>query len=129
MTPPRRLALHSGLWFLAVGGTAALTHFVVFTLTRRALWPEVANAVGFMVAFWVSFWGHRYLSFGDAGTTFGQSLRRFAVTALAGFAGNALFFSACYRVLHWPPSLAWLAATALATGQTFLLSRFWAFRR
>jgi putative flippase GtrA len=121
--------LRSGLWFLAVGGAAALTHFVVFTLTRRALWPEVANVAGFVVAFWVSFWGHRRLSFGDADAAFGQSLRRFAVTALAGFAGNALFFTACYRGLGWTPSLSWLAATVLATGQTFVLSRFWAFRR
>jgi putative flippase GtrA len=124
-----RRALRSGLWFLAVGGAAALTHFAVFTLARRAMWPEAANMAGFVVAFWVSFWGHRRLSFADADAALGQSLRRFAVTALAGFAGNALFFSVCYRGLHWPPALAWLAATALATGQTFLLSRFWAFRR
>jgi len=120
---------HSGLWFIAVGCAAALTHFIVFTLARYVVWPEAANVAGFVVAFWVSFWGHRRLSFSDADLTLGQSLRRFAVTALAGFASNALFFSVCYRGLNWPPSGAWLAATALATVQTFLLSRFWAFRR
>jgi len=125
----QRPALRSGLWFLAVGGAAALTHFIVFTLARRVVLPEVANAAGFIVAFWVSFWGHRRLSFSDAGTTAAQSLWRFAVTALAGFACNALVFVACYRGFGWPPSLAWLVATAAAAMLTFVLSRFWAFRR
>jgi len=122
-------ALRSILWFLAIGGAAALTHLIVFTLVRRVLWPEAANPIGFIVAFWVSFLGHRHLSFSDAGTTTGQSLRRFAVTSLAGFAGNEVFFVACYRGLHWPPSWAWFVAAVLAAGQTFVLSRFWAFRR
>jgi putative flippase GtrA len=122
-------ALRSGLWFLAVGSVAALTHFIVFTLVRRVVWAEIANPLGFSVAFWVSFWGHRHLSFNDARTTTGQSLWRFAATSLAGFGGNELFFVACYRGLHWSPSLAWFAAAVLAAGQTFALSRFWAFRR
>lgn len=122
-------ALRSVLWFLVIGGAAALTHFVVFTLARRAMPPEAANPLGFIIAFWVSFFGHRHLSFSDAGTTAGQSLRRFAVTALAGFAGNELFFVACYRGLDWPPSWSWFAAALLAAAQTFALSRFWAFRR
>jgi putative flippase GtrA len=129
VTAGQRAALRSGLWFLAVGAAAALTHFAVFTLARRVLPPEAANPIGFIIAFWVSFFGHRHLSFSDAGTSAGQSLRRFAVTSLAGFAGNELFFVACYRGLHWPPSWAWLAAAVLAAGQTFMLSRFWAFRR
>jgi putative flippase GtrA len=124
-----RPALHSGLWFVAVGCAAALTHFIVFTLASHVMWPDAANPVGFIVAFWVSFFGHRRLSFKDAGITASQSLPRFAVTALAGLAGNGLFFVACYRGLHWPPSLAWFVAAALAAGQTWVLSRFWAFRR
>ncbi|MDR0457888.1 MAG: GtrA family protein [Burkholderiaceae bacterium] len=122
-------ALRSALWFLVIGCAAALTHFAVFTFARRVIPPDVANPVGFIVAFWVSFFGHRHLSFTDAGTTVGQSLWRFAVTSVAGFAGNELFFEAFYRGLHWLPSWAWFAAAVLAAGQTFVLSRFWAFRR
>jgi len=122
-------ALHSGLWFLAVGTAAALTHLAVFTLARHAVWAEVANPLGFIVAFWVSFWGHRRLSFRDASATVGQSLWRFGVTALTGFAGNEIFFVLCLRVLHWQPTLAWFVAALLAAALTFVLSRFWAFRR
>lgn len=119
----------SGLWFMAVGGTAALTHMLVFALTEHRLWPEVANATGFGVAFFVSFAGHRWLSFRDAGTTVAQSFTRFAVTALAGFAANEIVFVAMLRGLEWPSLLALCVALVFAAGQTFVLSRFWAFRR
>jgi hypothetical protein len=37
------------------------------------LWPELANALGFVVAFGVSFVGHRWLSFRGAGTGVGRA--------------------------------------------------------
>ncbi|MEO7161091.1 MAG: GtrA family protein [Polaromonas sp.] len=122
-------AVRGGFWFLAVGSAAALTHMGVFALTQHRLWPELANASGFMVAFFVSFGGHRLLSFSDANTTVRQSFQRFLVTALAGFATNEGVFVLLLRVAGWPALLALLAALVLAAGQTFLLSRFWAFRR
>lgn len=119
----------STFWFLAVGGTAALTHMAVFALAQHQMWPELANALGFLVAFFVSFAGHRLLSFQDAGTSVRTSLGRFAVTALAGFASNELVFVLLLRGLDLPALLALFVALLFAAGQTFVLSRFWAFRR
>ena len=119
----------STFWFLAVGGSAALTHMLVFALMQNQMWPEVANALGFLIAFFVSFAGHRLLSFKDAGTSVGTSLGRFAVTALAGFASNELVFTLLLRGLGWPSLLALFVALVVAAGQTFVLGRFWAFRR
>ncbi|MES2877746.1 MAG: GtrA family protein [Pseudomonadota bacterium] len=119
----------STFWFLVVGGTAALTHLAVFAVTQHQMWPELANALGFCVAFFVSFAGHRLLSFKDAATSVSTSLRRFAVTALAGFASNEIVFSLLLRVLELPALLALFVGVVFAAGQTFVLSRFWAFRR
>lgn len=119
----------SAFWFLAVGGSAALTHMTVFALAQTHMWPELANALGFCVAFFVSFAGHRLLSFKDAATSVGTSLGRFAVTALAGFVSNEIVFIVLLRTLGWPALLALFAALVFAAGQTFVLSRFWAFRR
>ena len=119
----------STFWFLAVGGTAALTHMAVFALAQAHMWPELANALGFCIAFFVSFAGHRLLSFKDAGTSVATSLGRFAVTALAGFASNELIFSLLLRTLELPALLALFVALVFAAGQTFVLGRFWAFRR
>lgn len=93
------------------------------------MWPEMANACGFLIAFGVSFAGHRLLSFKDAATSLLTSLRRFALTALAGFACNELVFMLLFRVFAWTGLLALSVALVLAAGQTFLLGRFWAFRR
>lgn len=119
----------STFWFLAVGGSAALTHMAVFALAQGQMLPELANALGFLIAFFVSFAGHRLLSFKDAGTSVGTSLGRFAVTALAGFASNELVFMLLLRGLGWPALLALFVALLFAAGQTFVFSRFWAFRR
>ena len=121
--------LRTGLWFGVVGACAALTHLGVFAWAEPYLWPELANAAGFVVAFAVSFAGHRWLSFQDAGTSFWQSLRRFAVTALAGFAANEVIFVALLRGLGLPSLSALFVALLLASAQTFALSRLWAFRR
>lgn len=119
----------STFWFLAVGGTAAATHMAVFSLVQAYMWPELANALGFVIAFFVSFAGHRRLSFQDAGTSLATSLRRFGVTALLGFASNELVFVLLLRGLALPSLLALFLALVFAAGQTFVLSRFWAFRR
>lgn len=116
------------LWFLGVGAGAALTHVLVFRALQPHTWPELANALGFVVAFGVSFVGHRWLSFRGAATTVGQSLGRFAVTALLGFATNEAVFALLLRVGGWAPLSALLAAMVLAAGQTWVLSRRWAFR-
>jgi putative flippase GtrA len=119
----------SNFWFLAVGGAAALTHMLVFGLVQNRVWPELANVMGFCIAFFVSFAGHRLLSFKDAATSVSTSLVRFAVTAIAGFASNEIVFVLLLRALRWPSLLALFVALVFAAGQTFVLSRFWAFRR
>lgn len=119
----------SALWFGVVGASAALTHLAVFALAETRMWPELANAVGFGVAFFVSYAGHRWLSFADTRTRLRESLPRFAVTALAGFASNEAVFVALWRGLGLASLLALIAAMLFAAGQTFVLGRFWAFRR
>ena len=119
----------ASFWFIAVGGAAALTHLSIFALAQHWMWPEAANAVGFGVAFFVSFFGHRLLSFQDSGVALGQSLARFGATALLGLAVNEFIFSVLLRLANWPSLLALFSALVLTAAQTFVLSRFWAFRR
>jgi putative flippase GtrA len=119
----------SARWFIAVGAAAAMVHVGVFEATRRVLQPEISNVTGFGVAFLVSFYGHRFLSFKDTGTSLGASFGRFAVTALAGLATNEAVFVLLYRVLGWADTPALLGGLLFAAGQTFVLTRFWAFRR
>ena len=123
------MKLASLFWFGAVGCAAAATHALVFVLTRDHIWPEIANALGFGVAFFVSFAGHRWLSFRDTTTGMRQSFARFALTALAGFACNEAVFVLLLRAFGLPSLAALAIALVVAAGQTFALSRWWAFRR
>ena len=129
-TPPTTISTGASTrWFFVVGGTAALTHMAVFALTQHMMWPELANALGFCVGFFVSFTGHRFLSFRDTTTSLTTSLARFVLTALAGFAVNEGVFLLLFRAFGWPSLLALFCALVIAAGQTFLVGRFWAFKR
>jgi len=123
--------MRSGFWFILVGASAALTHLCIYFIATH--WLEIinewANACGFVIAFFVSFTGHRNLSFKDSGTTIQQSLIRFLVAAVAGFFSNELIFILLFRVLEINDWISLLVAIIGAAAQTFLLSRFWAFRK
>ena len=64
-------------------------------------------------------------------THWGQaaSMAVFGATALAGFAVNEAVFVLLLRAFGWPSWLALVLALIVAAGQTFVLGRFWAFRR
>jgi hypothetical protein len=94
----------------------------VFGLAKSWLWPELANALGFVVAFGVSF-GATAGSLSRRRHRRGRA-RRFAVTAVAGFAVNEAVFSLLLRGAGWPSWLALFAAMGVAAGQTFVLGRF-----
>jgi putative flippase GtrA len=119
-------------WFGAVGVGAALTHAGVLAGVLR-LAPSMpapwANALGFGVAFCVSYLGHRHLTFAGSPRRTHESLPRFALTSGLGFATNALVFGLIHSILGFNLWLAWLVATAAAAVQTFALGKWWAFRR
>lgn len=119
----------SGFWFLVVGGCAAVTHGAVLAGLARIMRPELANAIGFLVAFSVSFVGHSRLTFPDPSAPAGQGLLRFGITSLAGFVLNEGLFTVFHAGMGWTVGGSWLIATGLTAVQTFFLGKCWAFRR
>jgi len=123
--PPPRV-----IWFLAVGCMAALTHLgvVMALVSYSGLAPLVANIIGWLIAFCVSFGGHYSATFRDQNAPKLRSSMRFFVISAAGFAIN----ECAYAVLlhgNWLPYDAALAVILLAVSSiTYLLSRHWAFR-
>lgn len=97
----------SGIWFFGVAAAAGLTHLIVYfslewilpKLIPASNIPELYNFLAFCVAFSVSFWGHRNLSFKDTTTSVGESLGRFVGVSLAGFICNEIVFSLLIRFL------------------------------
>jgi putative flippase GtrA len=122
----RRLAC-----FVAIGCCAAAVHWgVVVWLVSQWSWrPLVANVLGWLVAFVVSFAGHHLLTFRNHGAALRSAAGRFFVVSACGFAVNEASYA---LLLGWTGQrydrvLALvLAAVAVLT---YLLSRHWAFLR
>lgn len=125
LTPARRRVM----WFIVTGGAAAAVHLAsVVLLVERAGWaPLLANVAGWLIAFAVSFGGHRHLSFADQAAPPARALRRFFAVSALGFAIN----EAAYAWLLHGGALGYrVALAAVLVGVallTWLLSRHWAF--
>ncbi len=121
----------SGLWFLAVGLSAAGVHFLAYlAFTRWAgVHPLWANVLAFVLAFGVSFLGHRRLSFADHQQGWLTSLRRFGVTAVLGLFTSELVLALAWLLGQAPDWLGVVLGQGVAAVQTFVLGRWWAFAR
>jgi putative flippase GtrA len=118
-------------WFVAVGCAAAATHWlvVVAVVSFAGYAPLIANVIGWLIAFCVSFLGHYQLTFKLQHAPLSRALRRFFAVSALGFGVNELAYAYLLHAttLRYDVLLA-LILIAIAV-MTFILGRFWAFRR
>jgi len=118
------------LWFGLVGASAAAVHFgVVWLLVSQGMLAAlIANVLGFLLAFGVSFLGHHRLSFAAQQARGRDALPRFALVAVLGFVSNELMYAV---LLRWGMEyrLALLLVLITVAAMTWLLSRHCAFKR
>ena len=115
-------------WFGVIGISALLVHFLLVTLlVPLGLQPLVANVLAYLLAFQVSYWGHRLKTFEAGHLSHRQTLPRFfAVASLSFLLNEALYF----LLLHFTPldyRVALLIVLFAVAVVTFVLSRTWAF--
>lgn len=110
--------------FLIVGGVATATHMLmaaaVFAIYPGPS-PYAANVIAFLVAFLVSFYGHRHITFQTRG-----SMRRFLLVAIGGFLANNAILTGCLAI-GVDDLVAVIIATACVPALTYLASSLWAF--
>lgn len=118
-------------WFVLVGCGAAATHWAVAVLCVEALGqpPLLANVVGWLVAFNVSLLGHYHLTFKHQRAPWKRAAARFFGVALLAFALNELAYAVLLHTTALRYDLALALVLAGVAALTFVLSRFWAFRR
>jgi putative flippase GtrA len=115
-------------WFVAVGSAAAAVHLAVVVLLVSGLGqlPLLANVLGWLVAFVVSFTGHWLLTF-DKRAPWWRAVRRFFTISLGGFLINESLYAVLLRLAGWRYDVL-LAFVLLAVAViTYLLSSRWAF--
>lgn len=115
--------------FGTVGALAAATHLlIVFALVERHMHPLAANVVAFVVAFQISYFGHRYWTFHGSRARHRVAVSRFLLTAVASFAMNEGMFYLLLNYTTLPYLLSLTVVLVCVTPATFLLSKLWAFR-
>ncbi|EYC50725.1 polysaccharide synthesis protein GtrA [Hylemonella gracilis str. Niagara R] len=116
--------------FVAVGVTAALTHWSVTVLLVTWLdWtPPLANVAGWLIAFVVSFAGHHFLTFRSCGARWNVAARRLFLISSGNFVLNEIAYVALLRGTDLPYDGLLAGILIVQAVLTFLASRYWAFR-
>lgn len=117
--------------FGVVGSLAALVNmFVVWLLVEKVFFlpPLGANVFAFLIAFWVSYFGHSRLTFNHAKHDVGYAVPRFFLVAVLSFLLNEGFYFLLLHFTSLPYLWALFLVLAIVPVFTFILSRFWAFR-
>ncbi len=119
--------------FGLVGMAAAGTHLGSLFVFKDGcgLAPQTANILAFLVAVQVSFLGHHHWTFathGHGGKLARIYLKFFAV-ACAGFLLNAALYALFLKIPRLHYLLAQAIVQVIVAGMSFLLSKFWAFRK
>ncbi|HBN58937.1 GtrA family protein [Vreelandella aquamarina] len=111
--------------FGGVGAIATLVHLSVAAIAF-IIWPTIspflANLLAFVVAFQVSFWGHRRFTFRKDGRA-----HRFFLLALGGFALNNSVLAALLAISPVEGIFAIIVATFTVPLLMYVAARFWAF--
>ncbi len=116
--------------FGIVGVTAAAVHFSIVVLlvqTGVLKEPLIANIFAFMVAFHVSYSGHRYWTFRGTETSHRTALPKLLAVSSLGFCVNEGLFYLFFVQMGLPYPLALFIVLTVMPIITFTLSKLWVF--
>ena len=115
--------------FMTVGVMAAVVHLtvVVSLVQGYSLEPLMANIAGFMIAFQVSYFGHRLWTFNMTEALHHEAYPKLVVVQVVNFAMNeALYYY--FLSLHVPYGVALLVVLAILPVFTFVVNKFWVYQ-
>lgn len=116
--------------FAAVGCTAAAVNFlaVVALVQFAQLAPLLANLFAFLLAFWVSYYGHGRFTFTNRATRARGALQRFFAVAIFSFVLNESLFYGLLSLTNLHYAAALFLVLMVVPPITFALSKWWVFR-
>jgi putative flippase GtrA len=128
--PRRRESISQLIRFGLVGSCAAIVNMliVVWLVQNFHIQPLLANIFAFLVAFNISYTGHRYWSFANTKQQHQSSIPRFLLIAIISFALNEGLFYIFLSLFSWYYIWALLLTLFIVPIFTFISSKFWAFK-
>jgi len=117
--------------FGIIGSIAAIINIliVIFLVENFNINPLAANVLAFLIAFNISYIGHRYWSFADTKlkSKHSISIPRFLLVAIISFILNEGLFYIFLNIWHLNYIIALVLVLIIVPIFTFISSKFWAF--
>ena len=120
--------MRSVVVFCIMGGLTTIVHIIVGLVAHHSwgLAPFNANLVAFSAGFFVSYFGHRSVTFRSTGRVSRSMPRFFLIAATSLFLNQVIVYS-IVNVMAQPYWLALCVMVAVVPAFTYILSRLWAF--
>lgn len=117
-------------YFIIIGVLASITNFViVWLLVELDIFkPMVANFFAFLIAFNVSYFGHRFLTFSTTTQSHKKAATQFFINVMIGLALNEGIYYVLLHLLHIQYLIALFITMGLVAVYTFVVSKFLIFK-
>jgi putative flippase GtrA len=121
---------HRLLYYTGIGATSACVHLLVVLnlVTYLNIQPLFANIFAFLIAFNVSFLGHKYLTFSKLQDEKQLSLPHFFLVASSAGILNECLYYLLLKYTHLNYMIALVLVLGLVSIYSYIFSRFWACR-
>lgn len=113
--------------FVAIGGVNTLTSIVVSYLLSDWFNPNLSYVIGYVVGFLVSYLLNSFFTFHES-LSFGK-LAKYAIATIPNFLIQNGVVILCYNILGWHKLIAYVLAAAIGVPVTFLLQKFFTFKK
>ena len=113
--------------FVMIGGVNTLTAIVVSYLLSGWLDPNLSYVIGYCVGFLVSYLLNSRFTF-QAKLAW-DKLIKYAIATIPNFLIQNGVVILCYNILGWHKLVAYVLAAAVGVPVTFLLQKFFAFKK
>ncbi len=125
------LKLSHRLFFFAItGASAACVHLLIVLnlVASLSVPPLIANIIAFLIAFNVSFLGHKYMTFSRLQDAKQLSLPHFFLVASSAGILNEFLYYLFLKYSHLNYMIALIIVLGLVSIYSYFFSRFWACR-
>lgn len=118
------------IYFISIGGTAAITHLLVvyYLVNNQLFYPLIANIIAFLIAFNISFIGHKYLTFSQLHDEKQLKLPHFFLVATSAGLLNEFLYYLLLKLTELNYLFSLILVLGMVSIYTYVVSRFWACR-
>lgn len=109
-------------------GTAVNFLVVAYLVEQFGFAPLIANIAAFLVAFQVSFVGHKFWTFNACEQAIFATMLKFFAVGVLGFVLNEALYAVFLQKLHIHYLMSLLLVLLIVPPITFVCGKFWAFR-